>query len=102
MKRGYTPGKHTPGEWYSMQGYPLVHPYGLAMVGTRHGVFSYERPSGNSEADAKLMAAAPTLLSLCEKALEALPQDHSLRRELERGIEYAVGGAEDAVKEETK
>lgn len=82
--------KHTPGEWYAAEGYPLVHPCGLAMVGTRHGVFSYERPSGNAIADARLMASAPKLLELCEKALEALPADHALCRALSRAIEEAT------------
>lgn len=82
---------HTPGEWYSSEGYPLVHPCGLATVGTKHGVFSYHKPSGDHAADARLMAAAPKLLELCEKALEALPGDHALRRELHRGIGAALG-----------
>lgn len=83
--------KHTPGEWYCGEGYPLIHPCGLATVGTRHGVFSYAPPSGNAAADARLMASAPRLLELCEKALEALPAEHPLKESLRQGIAEAVG-----------
>lgn len=83
--------RHTPGEWYAGEGYPLVHPCGLATVGTRHGVFSYERPSGDHMADARLMASAPKLLELCEKAAEALPADHPLQRHIEEAISRALG-----------
>ncbi len=79
--------KHTPGPWYALRGQRNIsirHKTGdkflpMVNVASVRGKFPADCPYGSSEANARLIAAAPELLEALQAVLRSFPTDRDMR-----------------------
>lgn len=79
--------KHTPGPWYALRGQRNIsirHKTGdrllpMVNVASVRGQFPTDCPYGSSEANARLIAAAPELLEALQAVLRSFPTDRDMR-----------------------
>jgi hypothetical protein len=84
--------KHTPGPWekdYSSEDGIYIRPkgtgYQIALVEARS--YRMEKYGSSVEADANLIASAPTLLKACEEALKCFEAQYLVEgRELDKSV----------------
>ena len=97
--------KHTPGEWYWTDAYPKSsdgeRTWSLIGAGG-YGILSCDgvgnSPQGlNNEANARLIAAAPELLSVLQEVLVLIPDAYETKERALAAISKATGASHDDV-----
>ena len=88
---------HTPGPWIISQPTGYNDSGAIEQIGTGFVIASdiFGKSKEETEANARLMAAAPDLLAACKVALYNLASPESLRHILEDAINKAEGGHPD-------